>query len=74
MGGKSPISLRNFEALIKTWHCMIRKRTKECDIIDLQDGRWICSFATVKGRYVKSFYLDVFLKKIKAKREQEKSK
>ncbi len=72
MGGNSPISLRNFEALVKTWRCSVRKRAKEWDIVDLNDGCWISSFATIKGRYVKAFYLDVFLKKIKAKRDRSR--
>lgn len=72
MGGNSPISLRNFEAHVRTWHCSVRKRTKEWDIIDTVDGQWISSFATIKGRYVKAFYLDSFLKKINAKRQAGK--
>jgi len=68
MGGNSEISLREFEALVKSWDCSPVKTTKESEVRDNRDGMRISGFATVSGRQVKPIYVKKFLKAIKAKR------
>jgi len=64
----SPISLREFQALVKSWDCSIVKTTKEWEVKDNQDNMWVSGFATISGRYVKVIYIRKFLKAIRKKR------
>jgi hypothetical protein len=68
MGGNAPVELRRFEIIVRSYNCQIRKTTKEWEVIDSEDGQWVCSFAVVSGRKVKRFYVNQFEKLIQRKR------
>jgi hypothetical protein len=67
------VKMREFEQLVRSWNCTARKTTKEWEVIDNLDGKWICGFATVSGREVKVSYVRNFTKQIQEKRNDEKA-
>jgi hypothetical protein len=73
VGGKAPLEFRKFEKLVRSYNCRTNKTTREWEVADCTDGKWVCSFATVSGRAVKRFYVDQFERLVRQKRAQAKA-
>ena len=72
--GARTVKLHEFEKAVRLQNCSIRKTTKEWEVIDNTDGKWVCGFATVGGREVKAPYLKNFQKLIQQKRTAQATK
>lgn len=70
MGAKT-IKLHEFAKILRNHNCSFQKTTKEWEVVDNVDGRWVCGFATVAGREVKVSYVKNFLKEITERRKEQ---
>jgi hypothetical protein len=62
------VKMRDFQRIVRSYNCSIRKTTKEWEVIDNIDGQWVCGFGTVSGREIKEPYGKNFLKLMTDKR------